>query len=239
MRQAISFLLLLGLLLAGCARGGAQGTPVAAGPLVVIDSPPSGTRIPTGREVEIQVTAVDEAALVQRIELLVDGELVADERTPLEAGQASFTVLKRWVPVAPGEAHVIVYAYNAQGQRSQPASIILQVEGEPLQPPVTITRTSEPLPTPTALPPTPTPAPTVQGIPGTVTAAIGLNVRAGPSVDAARIGGVNLNESVTAIARDASGAWARIRFGPDGQEGWVSAQFVSWQGDFQSLPTLP
>ncbi len=221
-------------LLAACERGGEGSVAESgAGPQVVIVGPPSGTRIPTGQVVEIHSTANDEAGLVQRIELHINGELIAEDTTPIAEGQASFSVVQRWVPIASGSVQVTVYAYNAQGQQSQPAAITLEAEGEPLLPPTTPTVTkATPEPTATVeLSPTPE-----AGIVGQVNVQAGLNVRGEPSLTAARIGGVNLNDAVTAIARNEAGDWVRIRFGPDNQEGWVVAEFITWEGDVQSLP---
>jgi hypothetical protein len=273
--------LLLALLVAGCARGNAtpEGEEVAAGdaPVVVIDSPATGVSIPTGQIIEISSTATSEGSSVQRIEMYINGDLIADDPTPDAAGQPSFSVVQRWVPVEPGRAEVAVYAYSVDGTRSRPASIILEVggdgvaspqagePGEETTDPVTdtapVTETeTEPEPEATEEPteeaePSPTAEseegegeedegetaePSGPEVPAIITAEGGLNVRAGPAVDAERVDGVLLGERVTAIGINAAGDWIRIRHGEgdDEGEGWVAAEFVDLEGDAATLPVL-
>ncbi len=226
----------LGALLVACQRGTA--TPAATGPVVSIVAPADGSTIPTGQIVEIQSNALDNSSPVQRIEMYINGDLIADDSAPTAEGQPSLLVSQRWVPVAPGPAEVEVIAYNARNEPSAPARITLQVEGAALASPQQATATPEatvpdpPLPTAPAAPTETVPA----GIAGTVVADIGLNVRSGPSATAERIGGVNVNESVSALARNEAGDWVKIRFAAEPQEGWVAAEFVTWEGDLQSLP---
>jgi uncharacterized protein YgiM (DUF1202 family) len=237
-RALLLTLLVLMSLMVACTRpswlGGGAAEP--AGPVVVIDSPASGARVPTGQELLIQSTATDDN-LVQRIELYINSELIADDPSPVSEGQATFTVVQRWVPVQPGQALVEVYAYNAADVRSEVASIVLEVEGEPLAPVQEVPEPAPEEPAEEVTEPTEAPAPPeVLGIRGTVLAAEGLNVRRGPGTDNERIGGILANEAVTAIARNAAGDWVRIQYGPENQEGWVAAQFVTWEGDIQTLP---
>ncbi|MDQ4076326.1 MAG: SH3 domain-containing protein [Chloroflexota bacterium] len=213
---------------------------MSAGPQVTITSPGNEATIPTGQTVEIQSVASDNVTPIRRIEMYINGDLIADDSTPDPEGQASFTVVQRWVPVEPGEAQVEVYAYNLDDERSEAATITLQVEGEPLAPPQETTATATQslaaaTAEPTEVPATPTLEPAA-GIEGRVAAEIGLNVREGPGADSRRIGGVNLNETVTAIARNEAGDWIKIRYGPDNSEGWVAGEYVEWQGDTQTLP---
>lgn len=276
--QRFTFLmtLLLALLVAGCARGNAtpEGEEVAAGdaPVVVIDSPATGVSIPTGQIIEISSTATSAASPVQRIEMYINGDLIADDPTPDAAGQPSFSVVQRWVPVEPGRAEVAVYAYAVDGTRSRPASIILEVGGDgaaspqPAEPgeettdpvtdtaPVTDTEpvndtepeateepTEEAEPSATAEGEEDEAAePTGPEVPAVITAEGGLNVRAGPAVDAERVDGVLLGEHVTAIGINAAGDWIRIRHGEgdDEGEGWVAAEFVDLEGDAATLPVL-
>lgn len=235
MRQFGWMLLIALLLLGGCARGG-QPQASTGGPVVQITAPSSGSRIPTGREVEIQSTATDPAG-VERIELYVDGVLIRVDTAPA-AGQSTFSVVQRWVPSQPGAVQVEVRAYNGQGQAGTPAGLTLEAEGAGLAPTATPTPRSlevNPTPPPDVTAPT-EPAEATEGIPGTVEAAAGLNVRQGPALDAERIDGVNPGTPVTAIARDATGEWAKVRYGSDNREGWIYAPYVTWDGDPSTLP---
>lgn len=247
MRRAPLLLLLLGMLtlLAACERGQPTGVE-PEGPSVTIESPANNARVATGTEVNIVSTARDEKQRVVQIDLVVNGELVSESVTPSADGQAIFSTVQRWVPVAPGPARVEVIGRNAAGLAGPPAVVLLDVVGpgfstaSPTPIPPTPTVTSDPPPQPPAatatLTPVPPPPPPNQ-ITGRVTANLGINVRSGPGVAFQRIGGVNLNETVTAIARNTAGDWAKVRFGPANTEGWLAAQFVEWSADIQSLPT--
>ncbi len=235
-RLSTMLLVVAMLLLAACQRG----TATSSSPIVTITAPNNGASVPTGQMVEIQSVAVDNVSPIQRVEMYINGDLIADDSTPNAAGESSFMVTQRWVPVEPGDARIEVYAYNMANERSQAATLTLQVQGPGLtsQEPSAATPTSALVPPPTApteVQPTATPEPPA-GIPGQVTADIGLNVRSSPGTSSERIGGVNVTEQVTAIARNAAGDWVKIRFGADNREGWVAAAYISWQGDIQTLP---
>ncbi len=226
-------------LVVGCQRGGQDNQTVVSGLAVRIDSPASNARIPTGREVTIVSTASD-PALVQRVELYVNGQLIHDDRTPVEAGQETFKVDQRWVPPAPGTVRVEVIAYNAQGRASRPAAITLIAEGPGLAttaplpsrtPTLAVSPTSSPFPSPTVAQPT-TP-PQVVEIAGVVS--VDANIRGGPGQGNPRIDGLFTGASVTAIARNELGDWVKIRYGSN-QTGWVSGGLVNWQGDIGTLP---
>ena len=84
----------------------------------------------------------------------------------------------------------------------------------------------EPIATPT-LPPAPPPvtAPTV-ATPASAEVTVDLlNVRAGPSADAELLGQVKQGDALPILGRDDTGDWLRVQL-PDGEAGWVSAQYV-------------
>jgi hypothetical protein len=244
-------LLILVVLLVACSRGSAT----SAGPQVTIVAPEDGATVPTGQTLEISSIATDNSSPIQRIEMYINGDLIADDSTASTEGQATFEVVQRWVPIEAGEARVEVYAYNSENERSEPALLTLNVEGASLAPPSEPTSepaaTDEPVadepgsdepdseatPEPTAEPEATATTEPVAGaeVEGQVTADIGLNVRSGPSVESERIGGVNPSEAVTGIARNEAGDWVKIRYG-EGSEGWVAAEFVQWSGDIGTLP---
>ncbi|NDJ74702.1 MAG: ABC transporter substrate-binding protein, partial [Chloroflexi bacterium] len=92
-----------------------------------------------------------------------------------------------------------------------------------------------PTPTPTPGPPTDTPAPTatLEGNYARVTVNR-LNVRSGPGLEYDQIGQVEANELYEIIGRSPDFAWFTINF--NGQVGWVSAEFVTVEGDLGSIP---
>ncbi|BAW96083.1 hypothetical protein NIES970_10040 [[Synechococcus] sp. NIES-970] len=56
----------------------------------------------------------------------------------------------------------------------------------------------------------------------TVTWSDGLSLRAEPSLESARIGGINFNTQVTVLGTNDDGSWQQIRL-EDGTEAWVRA----------------
>jgi hypothetical protein len=125
--------MLLALLLAGCSNLPLIGQPAprAGGITVAITSPPSGARVPTGREVEIQSIATGtEQTLVRRVDMYVNNELIRSDITPAVNGQYTFNVIQRWVPTQPGTFKVYVVAHDTLDQPRAQAGIDLIVEGE-------------------------------------------------------------------------------------------------------------
>ncbi len=92
----------------------------------------------------------------------------------------------------------------------------------------------EPTPTPTI---TPTPTPTEPIIAGTIEVIEPINVRDEPSTESTVIGGLYLGDTADVLAVSKDGDWWLIEFpdGPDGT-GWVTAEFVRFQGDRQAVP---
>lgn len=100
-------------------------------------------------------------------------------------------------------------------------------EAQPEQAPAATPTTT---PTATQVPPTPTP----QVVTGSVTADP-LNVRSGPATSFDALAQLAVGDIVTVTARNQASDWLAITT-PDGQTGWVAAQFVSTTADLQSLP---
>lgn len=51
----------------------------------------------------------------------------------------------------------------------------------------------------------------------------GLSLRAEPSVNAGRVGGIDVNASIIILGSSADGEWQRVRLPWSNQEGWVKA----------------
>jgi hypothetical protein len=133
-----------------------RGEKVAGVPMVVINSPASGSQVQVGQEVIVQATATDSKGVTQ-VELLVNGVLYHSDVSPNPQGQSPFISRQSWQAPSPGTYTLMVKAYNAAGGVSQPAAITVNVTGvatlEPGEPTAT---PGEPTATPTV---TPTPAP--------------------------------------------------------------------------------
>jgi len=108
------------LLVLACGPLGGAGEPS-----VEITSPASGTRVELGREVEIASTS-SAGAGVARVELLIDGEVVREDQPPAGT-QATFRLVQLWLPEGEGDVRVAVVAYDADGEASPEAAIMLSV----------------------------------------------------------------------------------------------------------------
>jgi len=97
-------------------------------------------------------------------------------------------------------------------------------------------------PTTEAAPPTPvpteTPAATATNPPAApaLTVNIPANVRSGPGVNYAVIGGLNVGATVDVVGRDASATWYVINY--QGGQGWISNQVAQYSGDTNALPVI-
>ncbi len=102
----------------------------------------------------------------------------------------------------------------------------------------TASPTVTPLPTATPSPTaTLTPTPTAVIIAGTIEVTEPINVRGEPSTEGDLLGGLYRGDKADVLAVSQDGAWWLIDFpaGPQGQ-GWVNAEFVTFQGDQQAVP---
>ena len=120
--------------------------PLDSPPTVVILSPPDGTRVSLGQEVQVRSWASDDRGLA-RVELLVDGGVY---RTYEAAGQLTVEVVQQWHATVPGQHTLQVRAYDDAWQVSAPAQVIVYVDqGMPTPFP-----TPPQPPSPDAIPPT-------------------------------------------------------------------------------------
>jgi uncharacterized protein YgiM (DUF1202 family) len=104
----------------------------------------------------------------------------------------------------------------------------------------TATPTTPPTATVTPTPSlTPTPTATEIIIAGTIEVTDPINVRADPSTDSELVGGLYLGDKADVLAVSKDGDWWQIDFpdGPDGT-GWVSVDFVRFQGDEEAVPVF-
>ncbi len=112
--------------------GGAQK------PSVEILSPPSGSRVALGEEVQVQYRASDATAVV-RVDLEVGGHLADSQNTPVPDGQPVLTGVLTWTAEQPGEYTLIVYAYNKERVASDPVGVAITVGDEEAVPGSTVT----------------------------------------------------------------------------------------------------
>lgn len=120
-----------------------------------------------------------------------------------------------------------VSASPTQEEATEEPTDILPTETVELQP----TEETQPTEAATAEP-QPTPEPQVV----TAVTTDVLNIRAGPARTTASLGKLQKGQQVTVLGRNGDGTWLQIER-PDGAgQGWVSAEFVTLNGDINTLP---
>lgn len=129
------WLLLMAALLWGAActpPPGLVGDGGGGQPSANIVSPATGSTVPVGEPVNVDVSAADPSGPgVTRIDLLVDGVIV---NTFNSAGpQGALTAQLTFTPTEEGAVSVAVVAYNQDGTPSQQASIALSVVGATME----------------------------------------------------------------------------------------------------------
>lgn len=124
-RTLLSIALLLGLSVLACNIG--APTEESSRPTVEILSPPSGSRVSVGEEVEVLYRATDSIAVV-RVELQVEGQTVDLQSSPTSEGQPSLTGILRWTPTTAGVYTLLVYADNRDEVGSEGVGVEIIVE---------------------------------------------------------------------------------------------------------------
>jgi pSer/pThr/pTyr-binding forkhead associated (FHA) protein len=101
-------------------------------PTVTIQWPAPDAEVIAGSEIILQAAASG-ARDISRLELSVDGLVIAVTTSANAKGEASLTALQPWTFRQPGFHTVMAVAYTARGKVSAPASVVLAVveaEGE-------------------------------------------------------------------------------------------------------------
>ncbi len=131
-------------------------------PIVIIESPPSSSQFHEGEQIAVQSASTDKKAVV-RVELVVDGNIVDVDPSPTAQGQPHFTLVQQWKAIQ-GQHILMVRAYNAAGQMSDPAAVNVTVlpataqSSIPQPPSAAATATSIPPATPTTAAAAPPPS---------------------------------------------------------------------------------
>jgi hypothetical protein len=151
-RRALLLSLLAGVSLLACTvleDMGLSGGP--SKPTVEILSPPSGTQVTLGQQVEVQYRASDEVGVV-RVLLEADGAVVDSQRTPSGQGEPSMSGVLRWSPTTLGSHTLVVYAYNGDGVPSDAVGVSIVALEESGAEPVATPEWPPPIDTPLVVP---------------------------------------------------------------------------------------
>jgi uncharacterized protein YraI len=247
------------LLAAGCTLGigGAVSEPptpeISGAPVVSIVAPQPNTTYLTDVSINVLVRVSNAGPDIDRVDVAVDGTVIASLPDPNPSGAGDFSVIQTWI-AASGQHTLSATAYRTEGSASQPASVIVNVVDE-LPSAATDTPTITPTPEVSATPEvvaTNTPAVTNTVPPAAATSAqaepttaastsprvkaLGFtNVRRGPSTNfIPPLGALNTDEEVDILALNTAGDWIKIRFRSG--EGWVFRQIVEVVGDITNVP---
>lgn len=137
----------LALVIIRCGGIGGQSTK----PTVIIASPPSGSVYTLGEEVFIQSTATDPSGVTE-VALLVDGNVVRTDPSPVSQGQAQFSLIQSWIAESVGQHTLTVQAKNSQGATSE-SGILITVREQSVNPqPPTVVAIATAVPLATATP---------------------------------------------------------------------------------------
>jgi hypothetical protein len=132
-------LFIVGVLLVASALACSIDMGGATKPTVEILSPPSGTEVDLGQEVQVEYRATD-ATAVLRAELEVGGQVVDVQKSPVADGQPSLTGILRWTATSPGSHSLVVYAYNRERAQSEAVGVN-----------ITVVESAAPVPQPTPI----------------------------------------------------------------------------------------
>lgn len=244
--RLFSRLVVLAVLLAACNLNQSQvnTTNISGAPTVRIVSPLPNATYLEGVPVNIVANVSNAGANIDRVEVLVDGSIVATLPQPNATGAAAFSVTHGWSAAGVGAHAIDVIAFRPDGSSSAPAPVNITVVNRNTQPTATTNTNAQTSATPRATATvseggaTPTTG-SVSATPNVPTATIsssgGANVRRGPGLAFdPPIGSFAAGQSAEILAVNTNGDWYKVRYG--GGEGWVYAQLVQTSGDMSRVP---
>lgn len=234
---------------------GGQTTTISGPPVVRLAAPLPNATYLEGVAVNIQAQISNAGQDISRVEIVVDGTIVAPIANSNAAGAPAFTVSHSWPATGVGQHTISVTAFRSDGLSSAPATVNISVVGigsSPSPTPTTAAPPSignEPPPgvqaQPTAAPtnsppPTEPPPPTNTPTPSKPVASFnqGVNVRSGPStLFNPPIGSFAANQTTDILGRTPDGSWYKVRY--YNAEGWVFGQLLTVSGDASLIPIDP
>lgn len=157
---------------------------------------------------------------------------------------------RAWLPFAFGAvvlllcAVVLFFGVRNLPQFSGTAQVEQPTEELPTQTAIAVlpTETVELEPTveeqPTQEEPTPEPDVTNEPQPVTATTTDVLNIRQGPGTTNRALGKLPQGTTVTVVGKNDDGSWLQIQIPDKPDRGWVSAQFVTVEGDLNAVPVV-
>ncbi len=197
---------------------------VGGKPVVVINSPDTGSEVTVNTQVLVSAAATD-AVGVTRVQLIANQQIVKTVSSEAPSGQTNFAAVLDYTPRQAGDVTLQVVAYRG-AIASDPAEIDIVVRATAAQVTATIDLSggnSGPVIDPND--------PTCRALTNT-----GLNVRLGPGTNYDKITILAAGVVVPIIGRVSDNSWWQIRSGIT--VGWISAGFTSVYGICTAVPVV-
>ncbi len=192
-------------------------TLAGAPPQVVIEAPANGSQVVVQKPFKVQVHATDSVGIT-RVEMRESGRVVVSQPSP--DPKPDLSVQLTYVPVNTGPLTLEVIAYG-QSTVSSPAALNLEVVASDAD-----------LKNPGSFDPTTGAA---AGPICTVRPTLPLSLRVGPGVNYRLLLTLRTGEDLVVIGRNADTSWYQVKRS-DATIGWVSAPYVSVDGDCSKAP---
>jgi uncharacterized protein YraI len=235
-------------------------TTISGPPVVQIAAPPPNATYLEDVTVNIQALISNAGADIDRIEIVVDEQILETLSSPNPGGAASFSIARTWTASGAGSHTIGITAFRADGSSSTPAAVMVNVVSQETSPTAELTtssdtqssgqqpaggnntQTSRSTATQTTPPkPTDPPTPAASNTPNTpfITVNQGINVRSGPSTKFNPVlGTMKQGDTAPLLGKNTDGSWFKIQY-YNSNNAWVFAQYVSPSVDVAQLVVDP
>lgn len=118
------------IVVSGCnlaSTPGQNDAAISGPPTVQIAAPPANATYLENVAVNIQALVGNAGTDIDRIEILVDTNIIQTLKTPNPGGAPSFSIAQSWQAAGAGQHTISITAFRADGSSSAPASVTLNV----------------------------------------------------------------------------------------------------------------
>ncbi len=122
--------LLLTLVAAACTLNSSPGSPqvtISGVPVIQIAAPQPNATYLEGVSVNIQALITNAGPDISKVDIAVDGTVIASPEKPNTTGGPAFSLSQSWSATGAGTHTITLTAYRADGSASQPASATIAV----------------------------------------------------------------------------------------------------------------
>ena len=201
-------------------------------PRITINQPAGGQTFTVGDTITVQAQATDPGTGVTRVELLVNNVVVDSQTSENPVGEKTLSVLLDYNAAVPQQNLILTVRAYRGPVRGEDATVVVNVADRSgstgnNQVPTTSSNTTGGNTVPTAIP---TFNPVCRARVDVTT----LNFRAGPSLDYAILGKLNLGNELALVGRLGDNSWWEVNSG--GTRGWISAALTTLLGNCGNIP---